>query len=983
MAKKFVNNVNEKNLILTRAQAACLSRDFATAVRLYKMLLKDDPSNVDYLKEIGSIYVKGGEDEKAIPYYEQIITFYPHYIDAMTALGAIFRRLKRYDESIEILTRALDEGRQSGTVNYNLGFTYKEMGNFSDAIEAFQIVISENPGDVLAYNHIGNIYLEQKNYEKAISSFKRGLQVDQNHPILNYNLARCYSEAKVYPDAVRCFESALRSKPGWIDAIKDFSSLLIECQKTEEASELVKNAINVHPNNTKLLVSLGRIYLNEFDYDSAEQTFQRAERIDGNDLEVLQGLFESFDRNGKSEEALDTAIKEKEIAPENLDVKKDYASALLSVGEFEAAGTNIKELVEENGESDPELMDLYGQYYICAGEDEKAKDCFDKIKINNRSYKNYRLHAAKRYSQIGKPEQAEVHAKEFIAQDIKNPRGYNALGKIYEASGNYQGAIDAFGKSKALKRPNVQADKKISSLINRSAGISVDMSVPEHYESALDDILKQKEEEYIEKTVGAEARAIVEEAEEEFDFGQMGDNVPMGEALVEKEDDFFDGIDEATGEPYKTEEEKEAEEIQKKIDALNHNPYEGLEDGVSPLDALNSLEAAEAKTDKNALLGNSAAKDIPSAEKDVIEYDDFNSPEFLNSSQEPDPFEEMLPQAIQPSAPVETAPAYGGAPAESYSTPVMEEPEPEPVYMQEPSKQQQYVSYDLSFTENRLTDMVQNAVAENRRYMENEQSRFEQQMAEEQRNFALQMAEEQRRHVEEQEQALEQMREEFEKRLDDAELSLEPTAPSENQDIEAEDDFAFEALDDDEAAVEEAAVEETEAVTEEIAEEVSEDDFTFEALDDEEAVVEETEVEETEAVTEDSSADSVEVYGNESSEESAALFKKLLSLCEYLPEDEKKKFRSGKIRLQMEFLISKMSGQPGLLATTLKNEAAGEVEVSMEDISNDKIKKLMCKMKDLSENLDDPQLAQSLINSAEAILEKIQLTEEDNQIFQN
>ena len=85
----------------------------------------------------------------------------------------------------------------------------------------------------------------------------------------------------------------------------------------------------------------------------------------------------------------------------------------------------------------------------------------------------------------------------------------------------------------------------------------------------------------------------------------------------------------------------------------------------------------------------------------------------------------------------------------------------------------------------------------------------------------------------------------------------------------------------------------------------------------------------------------------------------------------------------MEFLISKMSGQPGLLATTLKNEAAGEVEVSMEDISNDKIKKLMCKMKDLSENLDDPQLAQSLINSAEAILEKIQLTEEDNQIFQN
>lgn len=31
MAKKFVNNVNEKNLVLTRAQGAVISRDFPTA----------------------------------------------------------------------------------------------------------------------------------------------------------------------------------------------------------------------------------------------------------------------------------------------------------------------------------------------------------------------------------------------------------------------------------------------------------------------------------------------------------------------------------------------------------------------------------------------------------------------------------------------------------------------------------------------------------------------------------------------------------------------------------------------------------------------------------------------------------------------------------------------------------------------------------------------------------------------------------------
>ena len=119
----------EKSLILTRAKSASIAHDFTTATRLYKELLSEDQSNVEYLKQLGSIYVQAGEDEKAIPYYQQIITFYPHYVEAMNSLGAIYRRLKRYEESIEILQRALDEDRQLPTVNYNLGFTYKEMGN--------------------------------------------------------------------------------------------------------------------------------------------------------------------------------------------------------------------------------------------------------------------------------------------------------------------------------------------------------------------------------------------------------------------------------------------------------------------------------------------------------------------------------------------------------------------------------------------------------------------------------------------------------------------------------------------------------------------------------------------------------------------------------------------------------------------------------------------------------------------------------------
>ena len=65
------------SLILTKAQNAITAHDWATAARYYKELLRNDASNIEYLKQLGSIFVRAGEDEKAIPYYEQIITFKP------------------------------------------------------------------------------------------------------------------------------------------------------------------------------------------------------------------------------------------------------------------------------------------------------------------------------------------------------------------------------------------------------------------------------------------------------------------------------------------------------------------------------------------------------------------------------------------------------------------------------------------------------------------------------------------------------------------------------------------------------------------------------------------------------------------------------------------------------------------------------------------------------------------------------------------
>lgn len=863
----------EKNLILTKAKGAVLSHDFSTAARLYKMLLNEDSSNVEYLKQLGSIYVQNHEDEKAIPYYQQIITFYPHYIEAMNSLGAIYRRLNRYEDSIAILQRAVDEGRDSASVYYNLGFTYKEMGNFKDAIDAFEFVIHENPDDVLAYNHLGSIYFAQKNYEKSINSYKRGLQIDQNHPILNYNLARAYEVSKNIPDAIRCYQAALKTRPGWIDAIRDFSELLIKAQKNKDAQNLVQQSIKLHPTDTDLLCLLGKIYLNQYDYDSAEKTFKKADSYKQNDVKILSGLAESLEKGEKLDKALDTILSALEIEPENKDIRKQYVHALLTSQDYDTALSNIKELNDETNEKDIQILDLYGQYYICKDDEEEAKKYYDKIKRLNHHYKDYMLSAATRYSQIGKYENAEKYANEFIERRPQNPDGYNILGRIFENKGDLQKALDSYNKSLSLRTPNVLANKKIQNVTEKIEKNTISkQEIP----------VEQNQE--IKEEIPSEEPVLEEKNEEndDFDFTQMGDNIPLQEGLVEDEDNFFDNFDDDLLED---ENPKSDEEIVEEVPSENEN--------------VPAPQFFDPKVQEDF-------DDFQSDDfiDDDSQDDELKSEENVQSEDESQNFEEEVPPKT-----LEDDFDFGE---------LSEEKEIEPI--------NQNKDFQVPRTD-----------------FPNQTTMEMQKMAMDNASQAMQAAFVAQKTAEQLAKMQEKFQEKTEKSIQEAINKIPEVvnnSKSENSNAETnvtQKDFIISA---------EKMLEKIENILKN-----DEDELKY--------------------------------------EEEIELFKKLKVLISYLPEEERKSFTSCKMRLLMEYLISKMSGKPGLLNTSialLKSGILGDdfkyqLETKKEDISNEMIKKVLESIKNLAIYLEDKELLEIIQISIETLLERIEMENLKSQIF--
>lgn len=548
--------MDEKEIVFNRAKNAMLSRDFTLAARLFKSLLADDPNNLELLNSLGQLYIKASDDEKALPFYEQIIKLNPVNVDAYNNMGGIYRRLKRYDESIAILNKALSFNKNNSEVKYNLGFTYKLMGKNDEACDCFEYVISENPNDVLAYNHLGSIYATKKDYQKSISIYKRGLQVDPNHPILQYNLARSYVAINSDFDAFKAFEAALRAKPSWKDAVKEYSALLNKYSRTKESCEVIQKAINLYPTDGHLYYLLGKSFLVQTDYESAVKSFEKAISLDNTNPSYYEKLIFAYEREQKFDEGLEVAEKGIELFPSNIKIMREKVHLLFSAKKLNTGASVLKNLSELTTR-DPHVKDLMGQYYICCDNKKNVALCFDKIRKLNPSYQNYLYNAAYRYIQVEKYEEAVKCLKVFSASQQKNPLPLILLARIEEFKNNYESAIEILKKALSMN-PNLNLAKegiaRLTKKIEEAKILPENQDDTQEIVEDVDSAEVEESENNVEEISEPEAEPVAEieteiKSEDDFNLDDFTDLILENDEkidpfAIEEEDMFDDFMDE-------------------------------------------------------------------------------------------------------------------------------------------------------------------------------------------------------------------------------------------------------------------------------------------------------------------------------------------------------------------------------------------------------------------------------------------------------
>ena len=913
--------MDEKEIVFNRAKNAMLSRDFTLAARLFKSLLADDPNNLELLNSLGQLYIKASDDEKALPFYEKIIKLNPVNVDAYNNMGGIYRRLKRYDESIAILNKALSFNKNNSEVKYNLGFTYKLMGKNDEACDCFEYVISENPNDVLAYNHLGSIYATKKDYQKSISIYKRGLQVDPNHPILQYNLARSYVATNSDLDAFKAFEAALRAKPSWKDAVKEYSALLNKYSRTKESCEVIQKAINLYPTDGNLYYLLGKSFLVQTDYESAVKSFEKAISLDNTNPSYYEKLIFAYEREQKYDEGLEVAEKGIELFPNNIKIMREKVHLLFSAKKLNTGASVLKNLSELTTR-DPHVKDLMGQYYICCDNKKNVALCFDKIRKLNPSYQNYLYNAAYRYIQVEKYEEAVKCLKVFSASQQKNPLPLIWLARIEEFKNNYEVAIEILKKALSMN-PNLnlakegiaRLTKKIEEAKNpiETQEIAEEITSEEQTEEVVDS--ENNVEEISEPEVEPVAEIETEiKSEDDFNLDDFTDLILENDEkidpfAIEEEDMFDDFMDEDL---FNDDLDDEAEEENPLVEEADI-----FADEKSP--DLPVEEISEEPID-------SSIEELAVPEDEISDVEEFEEiPEVVDENDE---VSEMQTEDFE-------------------ETEITEEINDSQEIVEDDKKDntvQKIFVPDTSKMETLLEKAEQQAnkaiTSAEKAWQAAQNAADAAQSASCTEGYINQIAEE----------TVQKVAADIEQKIQDAIELLQSQFKKANETVVSENTDDSVASENIEKQEELEEVENSDAVANRNSAIYS---TIYNLLNDKNLA---------------------EKYSSE-----IGLFEKLYSMKDYLPDDKKEEFMKSETRLLLEFLINNLSGKPGIFAIseTLRKSGmfAGEYsEITPESQSlsgKELVYKVFGYIKDLINDIEDKNLAESMQNYIDKLLTKL------------
>lgn len=304
--------------VLRKAAALHEAGNPKQAAALYRRYLKGDPDNAEVLHTLGGLYYQLEDLEAAGRYLQMAHEADPTNLDFLGDLGAFHTMHGNHEAAIECLRRVVAQAPDYAQAWYNLAMAFYGAQRFSEAVSALESAVSAAPDFAGAYCNLGRILMELGQLKKAEEAYRKAITVQPYLAEAHYGLGEVLGEQERADLACEALREAYRLDEHNPKIILRFAQALALTGRTGQAIELLQGVAERHPQVASLYTTLGGFLHDAGRLKEAEAAFRHALVLKPDAVNAWYSLghVRKFSDTDKSDiERMETLLRRKILEP--------------------------------------------------------------------------------------------------------------------------------------------------------------------------------------------------------------------------------------------------------------------------------------------------------------------------------------------------------------------------------------------------------------------------------------------------------------------------------------------------------------------------------------------------------------------------------------------------------------------------------------------------------------------------------------------
>jgi tetratricopeptide (TPR) repeat protein len=364
---------------------------------------------------------------------------YYHYMLARRykELAGMYNRGDYVQRAITEYQEAMKADPDSLFLRVELADLYWRVGRLADAVREAEAVLKINPDQKDAHRLLAHIYWRNLGEARGDVAAQESLK-----------------------KAIEHFEALARLDPTETDTFLVLGRLYRLNNQPDKAEEAFKKVLNGEPDSKNAAAQLAQLYFDEGDY---EQAVELLNKIDEEEMDapLLGMLAYAYTQMSQFDKAVSVYEKALTRDPDNQEVRRAYAEALMGGGRLAAARTELEKILKADPDDGPAHLRL-AQLDRQEGQFEDARKNLDRAQTLMPESQEVPYQQALLEDILGNYEQAIEILQGLLKKTERESGHYTAgeasnravflehLGQVYRTEQKYAEALEVFKQIREL-----------------------------------------------------------------------------------------------------------------------------------------------------------------------------------------------------------------------------------------------------------------------------------------------------------------------------------------------------------------------------------------------------------------------------------------------------------------------------------------------------------------------------------------------------